>query len=82
MWADGVVVAPPGFDDNLRLLPGVEILSVQELVGQARVEALDVSTLPGRNRLDERRSGRRPPRSSAGDEHRAVVGADIGRDAA
>ena len=85
MWADGVVVAPPGFDENLRRLHGVEDLSVQEFVAQPRVEALDISILPGRTRLDE--GGPGAVRGdllpdSPGDELRAVVGADIGRDAA
>ena len=31
MWADGVVVAPPGFDEDLGLFEGVEDFPVQEL---------------------------------------------------
>ena len=31
MWVDRVVVAPPGFDENLGFLEGVEDLPVQEL---------------------------------------------------
>ena len=40
-------VAPPGFDENLGLFEGVEDLPIQEFVAQPRVEALDVSILPG-----------------------------------
>ena len=78
MWADGVVVAPPGFDENLRLLQGVEDLSVEELVAQPRAEALDISILLGRTRLDEGGPGADrgdPLPDSPGDELRAVVGA-------
>ena len=53
MWTYGVVLARPGFDENLGFSQGVEDLSVQELVVQPRVEALDVSILPGRTWLDE-----------------------------
>ena len=47
MWAYGIVVAPPGFDENLGLFESVEDLPIQEFVAQPRVEALDVSILPG-----------------------------------
>ena len=53
MWANGVVVASPVFEENPGILEGVEDISVQELVAQPRVEALDVSILPGRTWLDE-----------------------------
>ena len=43
MGADGVVVAPPGLNEELGFLEGVEGLSAQELVGQSRIEALNVS---------------------------------------
>ncbi len=43
-------MTPPGFDENPGLLEGVEDFSIQELVAQPRVEALDVSVLPGRTR--------------------------------
>ena len=81
----GVVVAPPGFEENLGFLEGVEDLPVQELVAQPRVEALDVAILPRRARLDE--GGPGPDRGDPspdrfGDELRAVVGPNVGRDAA
>ena len=46
-------MAPPGFNENLGFLQGVEALPVQELVAQPRVEALDVAVLPRRTRFDE-----------------------------
>ena len=36
MRADGVVVALPGFDENLGFFEGVEDVSIQELVAQPR----------------------------------------------
>ena len=47
MWADGAIMVPPGFDENLGFLEGMEDLLVQELVTQPCIEALDVSILPG-----------------------------------
>ena len=85
MWADRVVMAPPRFDENLGFLERIEYLSVQELVTQSGIEALDVTILPGRARLDE--SGLSsdcgdPPAHGLGSELRAVVGADVAWDAA
>ena len=76
MYGYGVVVAAPGFDENLRLLQGVEGLPIEELVAQPRVEALDVSILPGRARFDESGPGADrgdPFPDHPGDELRAVV---------
>ena len=78
-------MAPPGFDENLGLLQGVEDLSVQELVAEPRVETLDVTIFPRRNRLDKGGPGANrgdPSSHGLGDELRAVVGADVGRNAA
>ena len=84
MWADRVVMAPPRFDENLGFLQSVKYLPVQELVAQPGIETLDVAVLPGRSRLDEGGAGPRrgdPPARGLGDELRAVVGTDVGRDA-
>ena len=43
----------PGFDEDLGFLEGVEDFSIQELVAQPRIEALDVAVLPRRTGLDE-----------------------------
>jgi hypothetical protein len=53
VWPDGVVVPAPLFDQNLRLLQCVEDFSVQQLIAQLTVEALVVTVLPWRSRLDE-----------------------------
>ena len=78
-------MAPPGFDENLGLLQGVEDLSVQELVAQPRVETLDVTIFPRRTRLDTGGPGANrgdPSPHGLGDELRAVVEADVGRNPA
>ena len=78
-------MAPPGCDENLGFLQGVKDLSVQELVAQPRAEALDVPGLPGRAQFDEGGPGADrgdPLPDRFGDELRAVVGTDVGRDAA
>ena len=85
MRADHVVVASPRFDQDLNLVEGVAVLPMQELVAYLRVEALDVSVLSGRTGLDDGGSGPdcgnlSPDRR--GDELRAGVGPDEGRDAA
>jgi hypothetical protein len=43
----GVVVAPPGFDQNLGLIERLENLSIKELIAQAIVEAFNIAVLPG-----------------------------------
>ena len=60
MRTDGVVVAPPGFDEESSCHENVEDLPIiRELVAQPRIEALDVpmnamhSCLPGRPGRDE-----------------------------
>ena len=77
-----VVVASPLFDDHLGLLQAVEDLAVEQLVPEARVEALDVAVLPGRARLDERSLGSDrsdPAAYGLGDELGTVIGPDVGR---
>ncbi len=45
MWPDGVVVTPPGFDEDPGLLQRAEDLSIEELVAQPRIEALDIAVV-------------------------------------
>lgn len=40
-------MAPPVRDDDLGLAQGVEDLTVEGLVAQARIEAFDIAILPG-----------------------------------
>ena len=78
-------MAPPGFDENLGFPQGVKDFSVQELVAQPCVEALDVTILPGRSRFDEGGPGADrgdPLPDRPGNELQPVVGTDVGRDAA
>ena len=49
----GVVLDPPGFDNDLGLEQGGELLDVEQLVADAAVEGLDEGVLPWRAGLDE-----------------------------
>jgi len=51
-----VVEADPVGDDDACLREGVELLPVEALVAEARVEGLDVAVLPGRARVDVERA--------------------------
>jgi len=76
MRANPIVVAPPAFDDNLSLFQRVEDLAVEELVTQARIEALDIAVLPRTARRDVgrfRADGRDPFLHGLGHELRAIV---------
>src|SRR3954463_5356351 len=74
----------PALDDDLRLVESVEDLAVEQLVPEPGIEALDIAILPraawsdvgglGSNRRD-------PLLDGLGDELRAVVGADVPRQA-
>jgi hypothetical protein len=57
MWALGVIVPTPGFDDDPRLGEAVEDFPVEQFVAKLRVEALAVAVLPRAARLDERGPG-------------------------
>jgi hypothetical protein len=46
MRPDGIVVASPAFDDDLRFAERVEDLPIEKLVTQARIEALDEAVPP------------------------------------
>src|SRR5262249_35224122 len=52
MGPDRIVMAPPAFDDDLSFVEGVEDLAIEQLIAQARVEALDVAVLPRTAPLD------------------------------
>src|SRR4028118_1029934 len=81
MRPDGVVVSSPAFDDDLRLLEGVEDLAIEKLVTQAGVEALDKAVLPWTASLDVSgpcTHGCDPVLHGSGDELGSVVGADVG----
>ena len=85
MWPDRVVVSPPAFDDDLGLAQGVEDLAIEQLITQARIEALDVAVLPGTARCDV--GGlctyrRDPLLHSLGHELWSIVGTDMVRHAA
>ncbi len=80
MRPDCVVVPPPALDDDLRLPQCVEDFTVEQLVAQTRVEALDVAVLPEAARRDVGGLG-----ADRGDpflhgwvnELRPVVGSDV-----
>ena len=85
MGMDGIVVTPPGFDEDQGFSQRVEALPVEELVTQPRIEALDVADLQGRAGRDEGRAD--PDRGDPlldglGNELRAVVGSDADRNPA
>ncbi len=46
MWALGVVVSSPLFDDDLRLSQRIEDFPVEEFVPEPCIKALDVAVLP------------------------------------
>ena len=46
VWSDGVVVPPPLFDDDLRLLQAVEDLAVEQFIPEPCVETLAISVFP------------------------------------
>ena len=46
MWPKGVVVTPPGFDEDLGFFQRIEDLPIEKPVAQSRIEALDVAVLP------------------------------------
>ena len=55
MRADVVVLTMPVLDQDLRLLEGVEDLSVEQFVPKPTIEALTVPVLPRTAWLDEQR---------------------------
>ena len=76
MRSDGVVVTPPGFDQDLGFGQAEEDLAVEQLIAQLAVEALAVAVLPGAAGFDVGGLGAdrgNPLAQSQGDELRAVV---------
>ena len=70
----------PTFDDDLGLSQRVEDFTVEQLVAEPRLEALDVSVFPGASRCDVgrlRTNGRDPILHGLGHKLRAVVGSDV-----
>ena len=78
-------MAPPGFDEDLGFLEGVKDFSIQELVAQPRIEALDVAVLPRPTGLDQGGAGPdrgNPSPDGLGHELRTIVGPDVAWDTA
>ena len=76
VWSDGVVVPPPLFDDDLRLLQAVEDLPIQKFIPEAGIEGLAVSVLPGGSRFNVSGFGPRrldPVPDGLGYELRTIV---------
>ena len=77
-------MAPPVFDHDLCLLQCVEDFSVEQFIAQFAVEALAIAVLPRTSGFDVSRpgsDGRYPLAKSQGDELRAIVGANVRRNA-
>src|SRR5215472_4881855 len=76
MRPDRTVMAPPAFDDDLSFSEGIEDLAVEQLIAQARVEALDVAVLPRTAALDIGglgADGGDPSLDGLGDELRPII---------
>ena len=74
--SDGVVVVPPLLDQDLSFPERIEDFSVEEFISKPGVEALAVSVLPRRTRLDSgclRFDSQDPGSHLLGDELRAVI---------
>jgi len=80
-----LVVGPsPALDEDLGFPEGVEDLAVEQLVTQLPVEALDLPVCPGAAGLNDEGLGPnagQPRAHGPGGELRAVVRAEVGRDA-
>ena len=53
MWPVVIVLIPPSLHNNLSLFPVPKDFTVQALVPQLIVEALNIAVLPGTSRLNE-----------------------------
>ncbi len=85
MRPDRVVVIAPLFNQHFRLLERVEDLTGEQLVAELAVEALAVTVLPRRARLDEERlhtDALQPLAHDPSRELRPVVRPDVLRHAA
>src|SRR5215831_2845082 len=84
MRPDRIVMAPPAFDDNLSFSESIEDLAIEQLIAQARVEALDVAVLPRTAPLDIGGLGADsgdPSLDGLGDELRSIIRPDATGDA-
>src|SRR5262245_15759653 len=84
MRPDRIVIAPPAFDDDLSFVEGVEDLAIEQLIAQARVEALDVAVLPRTAPLDVGSLGAEsgdPSLDGRRDELGSIIGPDMPGDA-
>ncbi len=82
MRAHAIVMAPPGFNEDLCLSERREDLNVQELVSELRVQALAVAILPRTARLDVERldaDAAEPAAHVLGDELRSVIRSNVFR---
>ena len=76
MGADGIIVNPPPFRQNLCFLERIEQLPIEELVPHLPIERFDRAVLPRRARFDVERlnlEGREPPPQGLCDEFRPVI---------
>ena len=76
MRPQGVVVPPPAFDHDLRLLERIEDLPIEQLVPKPGIEAFDEAVLPRTARSDVSRlrsDSRDPLLDRLRDELRAIV---------
>jgi len=80
-----IVMAPPGFDDNLCLRPGPEPFQVQALIPEFPIETFARSVLPGLARIDQGCLNPlidHPLQDGAGHELRTIVRPQMNRRAA
>ena len=80
MRPDGVIMAPPPFDQHLCFVECRKDLSIEQLVAQLGIEALIISVLPWAARLDIERLDADPLEPAAdgfGNELRTVVRPDM-----
>ena len=83
MWALGIVMFPPLFNQDLRFFQAIEDFSVQQLISEAGIEALTVSVFPWRTRFDVCGLGTHsvdPVPDGLSNELRPVVRSDVGWD--
>lgn len=76
MRPDGIVLASPGFNQNLRLLQRVKYLAVEELIAQADIDAFNIAVLPRTVWRDISRlsaNGSDPRLDRLGDELRPIA---------
>ena len=84
MRSERIVIASPTFDHDPGFLQRIEDLSIQKLVSQTRVEAFNEAILPRTAWRDVGRSASNssnPLLDSNGDELRAIIRADVLRNA-